>query len=137
MKPLLNWQVESKGLNSLPNSILSAFLKKQNKKDYHSANRELARIFENRRQYNKAIFYWEKVNSKYAQGPYKTNQDPWGAFDPIKDQPAGKNATVDFRFRNGNKVHLEAYKINIEKLLNDAKDYLQQNPRKPDWQKLT
>ncbi len=110
--------------------------KDADEKGYHSANRELARIFENRRQYDKSLVYWKRVDSKYARDHIKQITDPWGAFDPIKDQPAGKNATIDFRFRNGNKVHLEAYKINIEELLNDAEDYVRQNPRRPNWQKV-
>ena len=51
-------------------------------------------------------------------------------------QPAGKKATVDFRFRNGNKVSFEAHAINVAKLLDDVKAYLKSNPGQLDWHKL-
>ena len=51
-------------------------------------------------------------------------------------QPAGKGATVDFRFRNGKEVVFEAHAIKVEKLLADVKAYLKSNPGQLDWQKL-
>src|SRR5207237_3950605 len=61
--------------------------------------------------------------------------DNWGRFEPILTQPDGKVATVDFTFRNGNKVSFEAHAIKVEKLLEDVKAYLKTRPRPLDWQK--
>src|SRR5262249_47398933 len=60
----------------------------------------------------------------------------WGRFEPVMTQPAGQGATVDFRFRNGNKVSFEAHEIDVVKLLGDVKAYLKSNPAQMDWQKL-
>ena len=51
-------------------------------------------------------------------------------------QPAGRGATVDFRFRNGRRVHFEAHEILIDKLLSDVKEYISSRPAQLDWQKL-
>src|SRR5207244_6863934 len=45
----------------------------------------------------------------------------WGRFDDMSMQPAGTKGTVDFRFRNGNKVSFEAHAIKVEKLLDDVR----------------
>ena len=45
-------------------------------------------------------------------------------------QPAGRGATVDFRFRNGRRVHFEAHEILFDKLLNDVKDYIASGPER-------
>ena len=43
-------------------------------------------------------------------------------------QPAGAGATVDFRFRNGRRVHFEAHEILVDKLLSDVKEYIASRP---------
>ncbi len=35
----------------------------------------------------------------------------WGQFEAVMTQPAGRGAAVDFRFRNGRRVHFEAHEI--------------------------
>ena len=42
----------------------------------------------------------------------------------MRTQPAGRGASVDFRFRNGRRVHFEAHEILFDKLLKDVKDYI-------------
>ncbi len=42
----------------------------------------------------------------------------------MRTQPAGRGAAVDFRFRNGRRVHFEARELLHEKLLKDVKDYI-------------
>ncbi len=101
----------------------------------------LAPIFENRRQYPRAAGYWRKLldaNPKNQNWQRRLNQivGNWGHFEPIVTAPAGKGATVEFRFRNGKKVSLEAHEIHVQKLLDDVKTYLKSNPRKLSWQKL-
>jgi uncharacterized protein YfaS (alpha-2-macroglobulin family) len=105
----------------------------------------LAQIFEDRRQYVKAASAWKGAIADYGPGtgPGRENWRQnrlyqivgnWGRFEPLSDQPAGKEATVDFRFRNGNKVTFEAHAIKVGKLLADVKAYLKSSPPHVDWQ---
>ncbi len=59
---------------------------------------------------------------------------PWGQFEPLMTQPAGRGATVDFRFRNGRRVQFEAHEVLFDKLLKDVKDYIASSPKQIDWQ---
>jgi hypothetical protein len=100
----------------------------------------LAQIFENRRQYPKAADTWRAAIKKYG-GDHRTQRlaqivDKWGRFEQVSTQPAGQGATVEFRFRNGDFVALEAHEIKVPKLLADLKTYLKSNPAKLDWQKV-
>lgn len=102
----------------------------------------LAREYENRRQYGKAAECWQKLlevkNSGYrdeARRQLDQILKNWGQFEPVMTQPAGgKGATVEFRFRNAEKVHVEAVEIHVAKLLADIKAYLQSSPKQLDWQ---
>ncbi|HKD35344.1 MAG TPA: alpha-2-macroglobulin, partial [Pirellulales bacterium] len=116
-----------------------------NPKTGHGAEalERLAQIFENRRQYPKAVDYWRRVIKEYGPGDQNYRQKRleqiignWGRFEPIMNQPAGQGATVDFTFRNGEKVSFEAHAIKIEKLLDDVKAYLKSRPAQLDWQKV-
>ena len=107
-----------------------------------SLNR-LAEIFENRRQYSRAAEYWRRSIAEFGPGAKNFKQDRlnqivgnWGRFEPVMTQPAGEGAEIDFRFRNGNKVNVEAREIEIGKLLADVKDYLKSNPRQLDQARL-
>lgn len=93
---------------------------------------KVAQIYENRRQYVKAVEQWTKSGNKANVQRIAGN---WGAFEPVTTQPAGKGATVDFKFRNGKRVQFTAREIKVEKLLEDIKDYIRSNPRKVDWYK--
>jgi uncharacterized protein YfaS (alpha-2-macroglobulin family) len=91
----------------------------------------LAQIYEDRRQYVKAVAAWKQTIHEYGAGKDGFRQrrldqlvGNWGRFEQGQMQPAGKKATVDFRFRNGNKVSLEAFAIKVPKLLDDVKAYL-------------
>ena len=59
----------------------------------------------------------------------KQTVDNWGVFEPTMTQPSGRAATVGFCFRNGNRVHFEAYSIKVERLLADVKAYIKANPQ--------
>src|SRR5262249_20628083 len=82
------------------------------KSDFGEKARDaVAQIFENRRQYVKAAGAWKKAIAEYGAGKdnFRKNRleqivGNWGRFEPIQDQPAGRGATVDFRYRNGKKV---------------------------------
>ncbi len=103
----------------------------------------LAGIFENRRQYPKAADYWRRAIKEYGPGPNDYRKlrleqiiGNWGRFEPMVTQPAGKGATVDFTFRNGNKVSFEAHALKVEKLLEDVKNYIKTHAGPTDVQKL-
>lgn len=103
----------------------------------------LAEIFENRRQYPQAAEHWRKAIKQFGPGIDNSRQKRLeqiegnvGRFDGHGVQPAGKGATVEYRFRNGKQVHFEAHEINVAKLLDDLKAYLKSNPQQLDGDKL-
>ncbi len=59
----------------------------------------------------------------------------WGEFGSLTTLPAGRGATIGFRFRNGKQVHFEAHEILFTKLLKDVKEYISSAPKQLDWQK--
>ncbi|MEI6218604.1 MAG: hypothetical protein WCP86_06870, partial [bacterium] len=69
---------------------------------------KLGNIFEHRRQYEKAAEAWKKAGQKDRVEQILGN---WGQFEPLMTHPAGKEASVDFRFRNGTKVTFAAHEI--------------------------
>jgi alpha-2-macroglobulin len=104
---------------------------------------QLARIFEDRRQYPRAAEVWRRVIKEYGPGANNYRQmalnqivQNWGRFETTMTQPAGTGATIDFRFRNGRKVQFEAHAIRVEKLLEDVKNYLKERPNQLDWQRM-
>lgn len=99
----------------------------------------LAQIFENRRQFDKAADCWQESIELCGPGVknfkadrLKQIQDNWCTFEPSMTHPAGQGAAVEFRFRNGKQVSFEAHAIDIDRLLDDAKAYLKDNPRNLD-----
>ncbi len=102
----------------------------------------LAQIFENRRQYPKAADYWKRSIKEYGPG-HKNHKKKrlqqiignLGMFEPVMTQPAGKGATIEFRFRNGEQVSFEAHAIKVRKLLDDVKAYIKSCPNRLDWRK--
>lgn len=104
---------------------------------------QLARIYENRRQYPKAAEAWRKAIRDCGRGDRQWREkslgqivDHWGRFEPSQVQPSGRGAVVDFRFRNGTAVEFEAFPIAIEKLLSDVKAHLKSSPQRLDGNKL-
>ena len=107
---------------------------------------QLAYIFENRRQYSKAADYWRRLLKEFPEVDKNRRQGwkdrleqivgNWCQFEPVATQPAGKGATVEFRFRNGAAVEFTAHEIKVEKLLDDVKVVLKSNPREIDWEKI-
>jgi len=110
----------------------------RNKDKHQQSLTRLAQLFEDRRQYPKAAEYWRKaakLNHNYAHRVQQIVGD-WGRFEPIMTQPAGKGATVEYRFRNGKSLELTAQKIKVKQLLDDVKAYLKSNPGRVDWNKV-
>jgi uncharacterized protein YfaS (alpha-2-macroglobulin family) len=107
---------------------------------------QLAEIFENRRQYPKAADYWRRLINEFPDADKNKRQGwkdqlqqivgNWGRFEPVTTQPAGKGASVEFRFRNGTAVDFTAHEIKVDKFLDDIKTYLKSNPREVDWEKI-
>ncbi len=108
----------------------------------------LATVYENRRQYATAAEAWKKAIAEYGPGKKQPGMEDfrqkrldqivgnWGRFEPGQVQPAGSKATVDFRFRNGDKVAFEAHAVNVPKLLDDVKKYLTGHQGQLDWQQF-
>lgn len=100
----------------------------------------LANVFENRRQYPKAAEAWRRAiaMSRNDWREKRLNQivGNRGTFEPVMTQPSGEGATVDFRFRNGTRLSLDAYELDVERLLTDVKNYLKSNPRQLDWNEV-
>jgi uncharacterized protein YfaS (alpha-2-macroglobulin family) len=104
----------------------------------------LAGIFQNRRQFPKAADYWRQAiplagsdqEKQGYQAALEQIEGDWGRFEPVLTQPAGRGATIDFRFRNAKSVEFVAQEIRVEKLLDDVKAYLKSRPPQVDWQKI-
>jgi uncharacterized protein YfaS (alpha-2-macroglobulin family) len=105
---------------------------------------QLAEVFENRRQYPRAANYWRESIAKHGRGQNEWKQQRldqivgnWHKFEGTSTQPAGRGATVDFRFRNGKKVKFDARAIKVDLLLEDLKTYLKADPaNRIDWNKI-
>ncbi|MGW8258039.1 MAG: alpha-2-macroglobulin, partial [Thermoguttaceae bacterium] len=107
---------------------------------------QLARIFENRRQYHKSADYWRRLLEDYPRAGKNRRQEwkehleqieeNWGRFEPVLSRDAGKGATVEYRFRNGSAVEFIAHQIKFELLIEDVKAYLKSDPAKISWQKV-
>jgi uncharacterized protein YfaS (alpha-2-macroglobulin family) len=104
-----------------------------------NAARTLAQIYENRRQYERAVKYWtvyKDHNRSAARSHIDQIVNNWGVFEPGSPQPSGKNPNVEYRFRNGKRVAFTAYRIRVGRLLEDVKAYIRSGPRRLDWQKV-
>ncbi|MGQ9913643.1 MAG: MG2 domain-containing protein [Thermogutta sp.] len=103
----------------------------------------LAGVFENRRQYPKAAELLKRaveLTTGDVQQSYRERLRQivgnWGRFEPVGTQPAGRGATVEYRFRNGKKVSFTAHEIRLDQLLTDVKAYLKSAPAELDWEKM-
>lgn len=113
-----------------------------------SASDSLCRIFENRRQFDRAGECWKKAIKYFGKGSNEQRQKSldqiygaWGQFEPVETQPASGQGssilpTIEYRFRNGTGISLEAREIKIDKLLADIQSELENNPRAIDYQKV-
>ncbi|MFO1092578.1 MAG: MG2 domain-containing protein [Planctomycetaceae bacterium] len=104
---------------------------------------QLAQIFEDRQQYPRAAGYWKESIERFRDDSNKSKQGRldqiignWGRFENTHTQPAGQGATVEYRFRNGKQVHLEAHLLQVRQLLTDVQQYLKSSPQQLDWNKI-
>ncbi|MEJ2170127.1 MAG: MG2 domain-containing protein, partial [Desulfobacterales bacterium] len=103
------------------------------------ALRSLARIYENRRLYDRAVDFWDQYKQYHppeARQQIAQITDSWGIFEPAGTQPSGRRPSVEYRFRNGTAVQLKAYHIRVKLLLEDVKDYIRSHPWRLDWNKI-
>jgi len=110
--------------------------------EWQNAGQALASTFENRRQYPRAAELWRQLADSVAnekQG-YLDRLDqvvkPWGRFEPVMTQPAGRGATIDYRFRNGKRVEFTAQPVKIPALIADLKKYLADNAGNLQWEQM-
>jgi uncharacterized protein YfaS (alpha-2-macroglobulin family) len=104
---------------------------------------QLADLFENRQQYDRAAEYWKKNIADYGPGNNNYKQlrldqilGNWAAFDPIETKPSGTNASASLLFRNGRKISFDAQEIDVKKLLDDVQAAIAARPRELDWQEI-
>ena len=105
----------------------------------NNALKTLAEIYENRRLYDRAVDYWKaykKYNSSASRRHIDQITKSWGIFEPVGTQPSGRMPTVEYRFRNGSEINFQAYRIRVDRLLDDVKSYLKSNPWRLDRNKV-
>ncbi len=100
----------------------------------------LASVFENRQQYTRAAIAWRDAIGKFGPGnnSYRRKRldqiiGRWGAFERAVVAPAGTATTIDYRFRNGSELKLEAHSIRVDQLLGDVKTYIKGKPKRIDY----
>ncbi len=127
-----------------PIKVYQEIAETKSKDGWHEqALNELAQLFTNRQQYDRAAEYWKKSIADHGDPNDHSKQKQidqilgnWAMFDAIQTQPAGKEAVVDLRFRNGNKVSFEAFPIDTLKLFADLEAYLKSNPQQVAWEQV-
>ncbi len=104
---------------------------------------KLAQVYTDRRQYPKAAEVWREAIKRFGPGSngYRQKQldqivGKWGVFESGRPQAAGKDSDLYFRFRNASLVKLQAFKINVSALIDDAKKYIRSNPGQLQYEKI-
>lgn len=102
------------------------------------ALQQLATIYENRRQYSRAVEVWKEIaakdgNRNWTQERVSNIVDARGQFDPVPTQLAGEGATFSIVFRNAKSADFSAQEVDVEKLIADTKEFYkrqsnQENP---------
>ncbi|MGD1985348.1 MAG: MG2 domain-containing protein [Desulfobacterales bacterium] len=119
--------------------VFKKILETPNSSHAGNAARSLAQIYENRRQYDRALHYWQlykPYNRSVAQQHMDQITKNWGAFEPAGIQPADTTPQVEYRYRNGRKVMFSARRIRVKRLLDDVKDYIRSENRRLDWHRI-
>lgn len=105
---------------------------------------QLAEIFEDRQQYTRAAQMWRASIAQHGDRSRNKNKtkrlqqiiNNWGQLEPGHAQPAGRGATIDYRFRNGDEVSFVAYELNVEQLLTDIQNSLKSGQQATNWQQI-
>jgi uncharacterized protein YfaS (alpha-2-macroglobulin family) len=101
----------------------------------------LAGIYGQRLQLDHAAQAWADLLRRYGeQAEHRAALtqilDNLGQFEPSSVLPAGREATLMFRFRNGNHVDFQAFEINVPAVIDDLKTYLKASPHKLDEHRI-
>ena len=99
----------------------------------YEANATLGAIFADRRQFERAAEYYKLAEHDDLVKQIRGN---WGQFGPVLTQPAGKGASVEYRFRNGKKVSLTARAVDTQKLLADVQAHIKAQPKHVEWDEV-
>ena len=102
-----------------------------------NAGDALGQLFEDRQQYGRAADYWSQTFKRFGGDHRRQRLEQvvgnWGTFEPVGVEAAGKGPRFNFRFRNGRKVHFEAHALDVRKLIEDVKTYINTKPQQLDW----
>jgi uncharacterized protein YfaS (alpha-2-macroglobulin family) len=103
----------------------------------------LVQIFLNRRQYDKAREVLEQTIAQHGPGGEDSRKKlleqitgNWGRFEVAETVPAGVKPKLPLVFRNAAHIKLTAAPVDMEAVLRDTMDYLKNNPREFDWQRV-
>lgn len=105
-----------------------------------SALQQLATIYENRRQYSRAVDILKKIialrgDDDWTQTRLSNIVDARAQFDPTPTQLAGEGAKLSLVFRNAKEAQFTAQEVDVEKLIADTKDFFrrQSNQNNPAY----
>ncbi len=94
----------------------------------------LSEIYKNRRQYEKAAFYIKKGIEVFGKGQGNIREKQlnqiignFGIFQPTNEKVKGLENYLTYRFRNGKKVTISIFEVDVEKLIKDVKNYIKLN----------
>jgi len=95
---------------------------------------KLSEIYTNRRQYDKAVIWLKKGIQLFGNGTNNTRlnklkqiTDNWGIFLQCKDMARSNNNYLGFRFRNGHKVDISIYPIDMKAFIKDVQKKINSN----------
>ncbi|MDR3182517.1 MAG: alpha-2-macroglobulin [Planctomycetaceae bacterium] len=102
---------------------------------------QLAQIYTNRLQFDKAAQYYRKAiewdgKNKNLYEQLDQIVKNWGRFESAGSRVTGLNAELQYIFRNGKKVKLTAHEVNVRQLIDDIKVYLKSEPKRLDWRQI-
>ncbi|UCG08033.1 MAG: hypothetical protein JSV83_05140 [Desulfobacterales bacterium] len=120
-------------------NVLREIIRKPDSGYVNDATRLLAQIYENRRQYDRAVDFWQLYKTYHrseAQNRIDQIVKNWGVFEPAASQPAGSHPSVEYRFRNATQVNFKAYRVRVNDLLQQVKAYIRSNPGQLDWNNI-
>ncbi|MDR1494049.1 MAG: alpha-2-macroglobulin [Planctomycetaceae bacterium] len=126
--------------------LLNKQLAELGRQEKKMAWERLARIYENRRQFDVAAKYWQQLidefplEEKRFLDDWKSCRDQillnWGRFEPAQSAAHGKTPELNYVFRNGKSVTLTATEIKIPQLIDDLKTHIRTKPKTLDWGKI-
>ena len=122
----------------------------QSKHLFHQPYVDLAEIYENRCQYEKALIWWrkylelvdkphiDKSSAENARNSIRKITGNWCRIDDIRKQIAGEMGSLRFTFRNGTKANFTLQRIDMDQIVADCQEYLANlKGRGNDWNQRT